>query len=125
MVNQLNYCPTLIENNDRNFTQAGTMTNIPNRPTLSNNISIRPNRKKIESIEKEMKELEIKFESINNKIKEVIDTLNQINENINRFYETTYDKMNNSEMVEKDEEIINDIKDTIYDYEQFINDINK
>ena len=126
MSNQLNYCPTLVVNNDRNFTQGDPSPNIPNMPNNNtNNIPVIPKSEKILTLEKEMNEIEIKFENINNKIKETIDTLNHINENLNQFYEITYDKINNLEMVEKDDEIINNIKNIIVNYEQFINDINK
>ena len=116
--NNLNYNQTLVENNnERNLTQATDIyidKTLPTKP-----------RKTLESIEKEMNEFEIKFENINNKIKEIINSLNQISENINEFYEETCDKMNNFELVQKDDQIINDIKDIITYYERFINDINK
>ena len=116
--NNLNYNQTLVENNnDRNFTQT-------NNILIDKKLPTKP-RKTIESIEKEMNEFEIKFENINNKIKEIINSLNQISENINEFYEETCDKMSNFELVQKDDQIINDIKDIITYYERFINDINK
>ena len=116
--NNLNYNQTLVENNnDRNFTQT-------NNILIDKKLPTKP-RKTIESIEKEMNEFEIKFENINNKIKEIINSLNQISENINEFYEETCDKMSNLELVQKDDQIIDNIKDIISYYERFINDINK
>ena len=76
-------------------------------------------------IEKDIKEFQTKFEAFNNKIKEIINSLNQISENINLFYEVTYDKMQNLELVEKDGDIILDIKDLVNNYEKFINNIDK
>ena len=76
-------------------------------------------------IEKDIKEFQTKFEGFNNKIKEIINSLNQISENINLFYEVTYDKMQNLELVEKDGDIILDIKDLVNNYEKFINNIDK
>ena len=107
----------LIENKERNLTQS---TNI----IIDNTLPIKPKEVNIELIEKEMNEFETKFESINNKIKEIINSLNQISENINEFYEVTNDKMNNLEMVQKDEQIINEIKYIISYYDKFIYDIN-
>ena len=116
--NNFNYNQTLVENNnDRNLT-------LPTNIIIDKNIPTKP-RKTIESIEKEMNEFEIKFENINNKIKEIINSLNQISENINEFYEETCDKMSNLELVQKDDQIIDNIKDIISYYERFINDINK
>ena len=86
---------------------------------IKNDISIE-NR-----VEKEMNEFQVKFENFNNKIKEIINKLNQINENINLFYEITYNKKNNLELVEKDDEIINEFKNVIDNYQKFIDDINK
>ena len=105
------------ENKERNFTQL-------NNIIIDTNLPIKP-KEKVENIEKEMNEFEIKFESINNKIKEIINSLNQISENINEFYEVTNNKIDNLEMVQKDEEIITEIKDIVSYYENFINDINK
>ena len=117
-------------NNNKNGNIQKPNENIDRYNTESNNLIIdtkipTKNYKKIESIEKEMNEFEIKFESINDKIKEIINSLNQINQNINEFFEETHDKMNDLDVVKKDEEIIGDIKDIIGYYEKFINDINK
>ena len=116
--NQLNNnMPPIYENNERNFTEANNIIidkSLPTKPI-----------KKIENIEKEMNEFETKFESINNKIKESINLLNKISENIKEFYEITYDKMNDMELMQKDNEAINNIKDIIMNYEKFINDISK
>ena len=114
----LNINQTLAENNfNRNFTEASDIILDKKLPTKT--------RKTIEFIEKEMTVFELKFENINNKIKEIINTLNQISENINEFYEETCDKMSNLELVQKDDQIIDDIKDIITYYEKFIDDINK
>ena len=113
-VKEFNY--DLLENKERNFTEL-------NNIYIDTSQSMKPLEK--EDIEKEMKEFEIKFESINNKIKEIINSLNQISENINEFYEVTNEKMNNLELVQKDEKSIKEIIDIITNYENFLNDINR
>ena len=118
----------LNNNNDArpsNLTQYNTaeINFVPRNTTGENynykNISIE------NKMENEINEFQTKFENFNNKIKEIINTLNKISENINLFYEITQDKMENSELVEKDDEIINNIKVIIDDYQKFINDIEQ
>ena len=87
--------------------------------SINSNISI------TKKMENEINEFQTKFENINNKIKELINTLSKISENINLFYEITQDKMENSELVEKDDQIIDNIKTMIDDYQKFINDIEQ
>ena len=115
--NNLNDIQDIKEKNDRNLTEATNIiidSKLPTKPPI-----------KIESIEKEMNQFEAKFESINNKIKEIINYLNQISQNINEFYEETYDKMIDSEIFKKDEEIIGNLKYMIACCENFLGDIDK
>ena len=125
-VNDINQ-NNLIDNKERNLT---ILDNI----IIDKSLPIRPKEKdkekekekeKNDLIEKEMREFETKFESINNKIKEIINSLNQISENINEFYEVTNDKMSNLDIVQKDGQIIEEIKDIIEYYDKYINDINQ
>ena len=75
-------------------------------------------------LENELDEFQMKFDIINNKIRELINILSQINDNINSFYETTFDKINNSETVQQDDKIINDFKTILNNYTKFIDDMN-